>query len=119
MERYKHVRNVAIILLIALAIDVVPGGGRFSDTVQQTLYLTFFGVLAWAASRMYREHRVAIYGLGDRRRATVYTALGVLAVTLTATDRMWDSTVGEFGWLLLIAGSVFLLVETLRAARSY
>jgi hypothetical protein len=119
MERFKHPRNIAIILLIALAIDVVPQGGRFSDTVLQTLYLAFLAVIVWAASRLYREHRVSIYGLGDQRRATVYAALGIVAVTLTATDRMWDSTVGEFAWLALIAGAVFLLVETVRAARSY
>ena len=119
MERFKHVRNVAIILVIALLIDVVPGGGDFASTVQETLYLGFLAVLVWAATRLYREHRVTLYGLGDRNRAIVYVALGVIVVTLVARARMWQTPAGEIGWLALLAGAVVALVEVFRAARSY
>ena len=118
MERFKHVRNVAIILVIALLIDVVPGGGDFASTVQETLYLGFLAVLVWAASRLYREHRVTLYGLGDRNRVIVYVALGVIVVTLTEA-RMWQTPAGEIGWLALLAGAVMALVEVFRTARRY
>ena len=32
-DRYKNVRNVAIILLLALAVWKVPGGGTASNTI--------------------------------------------------------------------------------------
>jgi hypothetical protein len=119
MERFKHVRNIAIILVIAALIDIVPGGGDFANTVQQALYLGFLAVIAWAATRLYREHRVRLYGLGERNRAVVYVALGVIVVTLTAKSRMWQTSAGELAWLALLAGSVIALVKVVRAARIY
>jgi hypothetical protein len=112
-------RNVAIVLLLAALIDVVPGGGPAAQTLIQVISLAFLGVIAWVASRLYREHRMSIYGLGDRRRAIVYAAAGVATLTFTASSRLFQSGIGSVVWLLLLAGCAFAVFWVFRSAREY
>ena len=62
-------RNIAIVLALAAIIDLVPGGGTAANVVIQAISLIFLGALAWVVAIMYREHRNALYSLGDSRRA--------------------------------------------------
>ncbi|MGA9859956.1 MAG: hypothetical protein WBQ18_18975 [Solirubrobacteraceae bacterium] len=112
-------RNVIIILVVAAIVAIVPGGGRATSVVLTALYLAFLGATVWVASIMYRERRGALYLLGDGRRALLYGALGVLAVTLTATGRLWHTPIGSVAWLVLIAGSVYVACAVVWAARRY
>ena len=68
-----------IILVLAALVAVVPGGGTGSSVVLQAVWLAFLAAIAWVATIMYREHRIELYGLGDRRRAVLYAALAVAA----------------------------------------
>src|SRR5947209_8590085 len=97
----KNVRNVLIVLGIAALIVLLPGGGKGANVAIQAVSLAFLASLAWIASLMYREHRVALYALGDQRRAIVYVAAGVATLTLTATHRMWSTGTGTIVWFLL------------------
>jgi hypothetical protein len=115
----KDVRNIGIIAAIAAIVDLVPGGGTVADVIVQAVSLFFLGALAWVAALMYREHRNALYSLGDHRRGALYAAAGVLAVTLTATDRLWDSSLGQVAWLVLIAGSLYAGGAMLWSLRRY
>ena len=84
----KNVRNVLIVLALAALVVAVPGGGTGAAVAIQIVSLAFLGSLGWFASIMYRQHRAELYGLGDNRRAILYVALGVGALTLTATHRL-------------------------------
>ena len=110
-------RNIVIILAIAAVIDIVPGGGTAANVVVQAISLIFLGALVWVVALMYREHRNALYSLGDVRRATLYAAVAVLAVTLTATDRLLHTSLGSVAWLVLIAGSLYAGGSVLWSAR--
>jgi ABC-type phosphonate transport system ATPase subunit len=113
-------RNVVIILAIAAVVAIVPGGGAASNTIVQALSLAFLAAIAWVASRLYREHRVALYSLGDRRRLILYTAVGVATLTFCATDRLWNKGgLGSVAWVLLIAIAAFAVFEVFRSAREY
>jgi hypothetical protein len=119
-EINRTFRNVVIVLVIAGLVDVVPGGGDASGTVLEFVYLAFFGAFVFVASRLYREHRGAIYSLGNRRRAIAYAAVGVIALTLTGTNRLWHSgAAGNLGWIILIGGAAYTLFEVVRSARRY
>jgi hypothetical protein len=115
----RHARNILIVLALAAIIDIVPGGGTGASVVVQAISLIFLGALAWIGSLMYREHRNALYSLGDSRRAMLYVAAGVLAVTLTATSRLWNTSLGQVAWLVLIAGSLYAGGAVLWSARRY
>ena len=116
---FKDARNIVIVLAIAAIVDIVPGGGTAADVVVTAVSLIFLAALAWVAALSYREHRNTLYSLGDRRRALLYCAIGVLAVTLTATHRMWSSSLGSVAWLVLVAGGIYAAVRVFLSARRY
>ena len=115
----KNVRNVAIVLLLAALVVLIPGGGKGANTAIQAVSLAFLAAFAWFASIMYRQHRVELYSLGDGRRALLYVAFGVAAVTVTATSRLWHTSTGTIVWIALIAGSVYAAFTVLWSARRY
>jgi hypothetical protein len=113
------VRNVAIIAVLAAMVSILPGGGTGASVVLAAIYLVFLGALVWVAAITYREHRGSLYLLGDGKRALLYIAAGVLAVTLTATHKLWGSPAGEIAWLALVGASVYVGFSILWAARRY
>lgn len=112
-------RNILIILAIAALIVLVPGGGTGASVAGQTVWVAFLATLGWFAVIMYRQHRVAIYSLGDRRRAIVYVALGVATLTLTGTSRMWNTSAGSVAWLVLMGAAVYAVIAVVISARRY
>ncbi|HUO74253.1 MAG TPA: hypothetical protein VMU39_26005 [Solirubrobacteraceae bacterium] len=115
----KNVRNVAILFVIAAVIVILPGGGTGAQVIVQAISLLFLATFAWIAARLYREHRVALYSLGDGRRALLYSALAVAAVTWAAKGRMWTSTSGKIVWFALLAGAAYAVFAVVMAARKY
>ncbi len=118
-DRKKTALNVAILLAIAAAVDFLPGGGRVANTVATALGVAFAAALGYAAVWFYRRNRVAIYSLGDQRRALLYGAIGVGVVTVAAKPRMWLSGFGEFAWFVLVGLVAYTLFALYRYSRSY
>ncbi|HSO98808.1 MAG TPA: hypothetical protein VLP43_07640 [Solirubrobacteraceae bacterium] len=114
-----NLRNVLIIAALAALVAIVPGGGTGANVAIQIVSLAFLASMAWVAMLMYREHRVALYGLGDTRRAVLYGAMGVVTLTLTATHRLWQSAGGEVGWFLLLLAAVYAAAAVVYSARRY
>lgn len=120
MQITTNVRNISLIALMAAVIYALGNTGDFALSFLVTLIsLAFLAALAWIASRLYQEHRVEIYALGTRRRATVYVAFGVGALALTAIDRLWASHVGAVVWLVLLGCCVYALYAVWRSTREY
>ena len=113
------VRNVAIIAILAAMVAILPGGGTGAQVVLTGLYLIFLGATIWVVSVLYRERRETLYMLSDGRRALLYGAVGVLAVTLTATHRLWATPAGSVAWLVLVGASVYVGFAVVWAARRY
>jgi hypothetical protein len=114
-----NVRNIVILLVIAALVVLIPGGGSGANVAIQAVSLGFLASIAWAASRLYREHRTALYALGDRRRATLYGAVAVAALTLTATPRLWATGAGEIVWFALLGGAAYAAFAVVWSARKY
>ena len=95
------------------------GGGTGADTVIQAVSLIFLGTIVWIGTRLYREHRIAIYSLGDTRRAVLYVALGVGTVVISASSRMLNSGPGTVAWVVLIGACVYAVFAVIWAAREY
>lgn len=119
MRINANARNIVIVLAIAAVIALVPGGGTTANVIIQAISLAFLAAIAWVALQMYREHRTTLYSFGDRRRAALYAAAAVLAVTLTATARLWQSPAGSVAWLILLGGAVYTGGAVIWAARKY
>jgi TRAP-type C4-dicarboxylate transport system permease small subunit len=119
MDRLKIARNVAIVALIAAAVEFLPGGGRVASAFSAALWIVFAAGLGYFAYRLYREHRVSLYSLGDHHRALLYGAVAVGFVTVAARSRMWSTNFGEFVWFALIGIVVYTLVAVYRYFRAY
>jgi len=114
-----NVRNLLIVLAIAALVALVPGGGTGANVALQAASLAFLAALAWFASILYRQHRLELDSLGDRRRAALYISVGVATVTLTATPRLWHTSAGSVAWLVLMGAAVYTVVAVVWSARRY
>ncbi len=113
------VRNIAIILGIAALAAELPGGGTGASIALQAVYLVFLATLGWFAILMYRQHRSALYALGERRRALLYVAVAVAVLVLTGTTRMWHTSLGQVAWLVLLGAAVYAVIAIVWTARRY
>jgi hypothetical protein len=119
-DRNKHLRNIAIVVILAVVVWQVPGGGTASVTINNLLGVVFIGGLLFFAYRFYMEHRESIFGLEERQRGILYAAIALGAITLVATKRMWDSGgLGAILWLGFLSLAIWGLYSVWRAYRSY
>ena len=103
MDRHKNLRNIAIIVLLAVAVWKLPGGGTAAQTVSNM------------------EHRDTIFGLEERQRALLYGALALIAFALAATRRMWTEldVLGTMLWLAMLGAAVWAIYSVWQAYRTY
>lgn len=112
-------RNIAIILALAALVVLVPGGGTGAEVALQAASLAFMAVIGWFAVVSYRQNRVAIYSLGERRRAVIYGAVALAVLTLTGTPRLWSTSAGSIVWLILMGAAAYGIIATIWNARRY
>jgi hypothetical protein len=116
----KHLRNAGIIVVLALIVWLVPGGGQASITVSNLLGLVFAGGIIFLVYRIYMERRDAIMGLEERQRGILYGSLALATFAIVGTRKMWDAGGGgAIVWLVLLAISVFGLYSVWQAYRTY
>ena len=119
-DRNTHLRNFAILILIALAVWLLPGGGTATGTINNILGLVFAGGLVFFGYRMYMEHRTSLFMLEDKVRGLLYGSVALIAFALIATSRMWDDGgLAVLVWLALIGAGVYGCVTVYRASREY
>jgi hypothetical protein len=119
MDHTRNVRNIAIIVAIAAAVYLLPGGGHVASTFEAALWVAFGIGIAYLGLRMYREHRISLYSLGDRHRALLYGAVALGLFAYAARKRMWETGSGELLWFVLVGCVVYALLTVFRHSRSY
>ena len=111
-------RNVLIVLVLAGAVYGIPGGGRTASFVQAVLSILITVSIAFIGWRLYREHRIAIFSLGDRYRGMLYGALGAAVLMMAIRERLWDTTAGTLLWFAVIVAASYSLVVVYRQHRN-
>jgi hypothetical protein len=119
MDRMKTARNVAILVAIAAAVYLLPGGGRAARTFEAALWVAFGAGIGYLGVRLYREHRISLHSLGDRHRGMLYGAVALAVFAYAARARMWETGLGELVWFLLVGLVVYALLEVYRYSRTY
>jgi hypothetical protein len=115
----QNVRNVAIILALAAAVDLLPGGGAAADTVIAALTMAFFAAISWMVYRLYREQEMTLSTLSDARKAGLFGAVGGIALLIVAYDEFNSWRGGLLLWIALIAACVAAIFLIWRRATTY
>ncbi len=117
----KTVRNIAIVLAIAAAVFLLPGGGKATTTFESVLLIGFGVGFGYLGLRMYREYRVQLHGLGDRYRAILYGSFALVAFLVVGYTRMINHSRTIFGvlWFALLLVVLYGLMTVYRRWRSY
>ena len=119
-DRGRHIRNIAIVVALALVVWLVPGGDAAGITISNLLSIVFVGALLFFGYRLYMENRDTIFGLEERQRGILYAGVAVIAITLVATRRMWDAGgLGALVWLMLLGAAIYAVYGVWRASREY
>ena len=111
--------EVLIILVLAAAVDGVEAGKTAAAVVTQAALLGFLVAIAGIGTMLYREHRIALYSLGGRRRAILYVAAGILTLAFTATSTLTNSGLGAVVWLILIGVGAYTIYLVYRSTKEY
>ncbi|CAN5461267.1 hypothetical protein BH20ACT15_BH20ACT15_15050 [soil metagenome] len=112
-------RNVAIIMGLALVVAVVPGGGNAADTILLALQIGFLAVIAWAVYRYYDSQQMTVATIPDGRRAVLFGSVGAIALLIAGFEQFEGWTGGVVVWLLLMFTAVSLIFIIWREAITY
>jgi hypothetical protein len=115
----QTIRNVAIILALAAAVDFLPGGGAAADTVMTALTMIFFAAIAWFVYRTYREQQLTLSTLSDARKAGLFGAVGGIALLIVAYNEFDSWSGGILVWIALLAGCAAAIFLIWRSATTY
>jgi hypothetical protein len=99
-------RNVAIIMLLALLVAFLPGGGNLADALITALTMGLLAGVTWMIYTLSRENQLTLATLSDGRRAVLYGAVGMIVLLIAGSDKMFDTGGGTLLWILLLAASV-------------
>ncbi len=112
-------RNVAIVMVLALAVAFVPGGGNAVDTVFTALTMGFLAGITWMLYTLSRENQLTLATLSDSRRAIFYAAFGMIALLIAGTDKLFSTGGGTIVWIVLLAASVAAIWRIWLEANTY
>lgn len=115
----RNVRNVAIIMVLALAVAFAPAGGNVVDAIFTALTMGFLAGIAWMLYTLSRQNQLTLATLSDSRRAILYGAFGMLALLVAGTDKLFSTGGGTLLWILLLAGSVVAIWRIWIEANTY
>jgi hypothetical protein len=118
--RALHVaRNVAIIAVLALVVDLVPGGGNAAAAILTAITLVFLGLIAYAVWLFYKQNQLTWLSLTERQRTLVIISMGVIALMIAGADEMLATGFGTIAWIALVAASAVTLWRTWVDSRTY
>jgi hypothetical protein len=115
----KTVRNVGIILVLALGVAFVPGGGNAADTIFAALTIGFLAAIAWLLYTLSRQNQLTLATLSDGRRAVLYGSFGLIALLIAGTDEFFSSGGGTLAWILLLGAAVAAIWRVWVEANTY
>jgi hypothetical protein len=115
----RAARDAAIILVLALGVAFVPGGGNAADTVLLALTMGFLAGIAWLLYTLSRENQLTLATLSDGRRAILYGAFGLIVLLIAGADEMMNTGGGTLAWILLLAVSIGAIWRVWMEANTY
>ncbi|MGI9020626.1 MAG: hypothetical protein ACR2G3_07955 [Solirubrobacterales bacterium] len=99
----RHLRNIAIVMALALVVAAVPGGGNAAEAVLTAISIAFMVVIGLAGYQLYRSQQLSISALSDRDRGILAGAVGLIVLMIAGADELLDTGLGALIWIGLLA----------------
>jgi hypothetical protein len=115
----QNLRNVAIVMLLALVVAFAPHGGNAADAILTAITMGFLAGIAWTLFMLSRQQQLTLATLSDSRRAVLYGALGLIALLVAGSDEMFASGGGTLAWILLLGASIGAIWKVWTEANTY
>jgi hypothetical protein len=115
----RNLRNVAIVMLLALVVAFAPAGGNVADAILTAITMGFLAGIVWTLFVLSRQNQLTLASLSDGRRAILYSALGLIALLIAGSDELFASGGGTLAWILLLGASVAAIWKVWTGANTY
>lgn len=115
----RTARNVAIVLLLALAAAFAPNGGNVVDAILAAISLAFLTGISWMLYTLSREKQLTLATLTDRQRAIFYGGFGVLVLCAAWADQMFRAGGTTVFWIVLLVGALMAIYKVWTDANTY
>jgi hypothetical protein len=115
----RTARDVGIIMLLAVAVAFAPNGGNVAEAIFTALTMGFLAAIAWTVYGLSRQNQLTLATLSDGRRAILYGAIGLIALLVAGTDRLFSTGGGTLLWILLLGASVAAIWRIWVEANTY
>jgi hypothetical protein len=115
----RTLRDVAIIMVLALAVAFAPSGGNVAEAILTAIAMGFLAAIAWMLFVLGRQNQLTLATLSDGRRAILYGALGMIALLIAGSDEFTSSGGGTLAWIVLLGASVAAIWRVWIDANTY
>jgi hypothetical protein len=115
----RTARNVAIIMLLALAAAFAPNGGNVVDALFVAIGLAFLSGISWMLYVLSRENQLTLATLRDSQRWIFYGGFALIVLLIAGAAKMFDSGGGTVLWIVLLAAAVAGIWRVWSDANSY
>jgi hypothetical protein len=115
----RTLRNVAIVMALALLVAFAPAGGNAADAILTAITMGFLAAIAWAIFVASKQNQLTLATLSDRRRAILYAALGLIALLVAGSDELLSTGGGTLAWILLLGAAIAAIWRVWVEANSY
>lgn len=106
-------------MILAFGVAFLPGGGNIADAVWTALTMGLLAGIAWMVYTLSRENQLTLATLSDKRRAILYGAVGMLALLIAGTDKLFATGGGTLLWIVLLAASIAAIWKVWMEANTY
>jgi hypothetical protein len=115
----RAARNLAIVMVLALGVAFLPGGGNFAEALLTALTMALLAGIAWMIYTFSRENQLTLSSLTDSRRALLYGAIGMVLLLIAGSDKLFETGGGTLLWIVLLAASIAAIWKVWMEANTY
>jgi len=119
MRNLRTLRNVAIILLLAVPVAFAPHGHNATHAILTAITMGFLAGISWMLYTLSRQNQLTLATLNDGRRAIFYGAFGLLALLVAGTTRMFAHGSTTLLWIVLFGAAIATIWKIWAEANSY